>query len=196
MSENNIPEGWKKVKFTDIAEIIGGGTPSKKNPEYWNGNIPWLTVADFNNGQKYVNDTELKITELGLLKSSTKVLKKRQIIISARGTVGIVAMLGKDMAFNQSNYGINAKNNITFNDFVYYILKCKISSLKQDSYGAVFDTITKSTFENLAIELPPLPEQHAIASVLSSLDEKIDLMHRQNKILEAMAETLFRQWFV
>jgi type I restriction enzyme S subunit len=196
MSENNIPEGWKKVKFTDIAEIMGGGTPSKKNPEYWNGNIPWLTVADFNNGQKYVNDTELKITELGLLKSSTKVLKKRQIIISARGTVGIVAMLGKDMAFNQSNYGINAKNNITLNDFVYYILKCKIPLLKQASYGAVFDTITKSTFENLTIELPPLPEQHAIASVLSSLDDKIDLLHRQNKTLEAMAETLFRQWFV
>ncbi|WP_051962815.1 restriction endonuclease subunit S [Mesoaciditoga lauensis] len=193
---NNIPKGWKIYKFTDIAEIIGGGTPSKKNPDYWNGNIDWLTVTDFNTGRKYVRNAEQKITKLGLEKSSAKILKEGQIIISARGTVGVIAVLGKDMAFNQSNYGINAKEDITFNDFLYYLLKYKINELKQASYGAVFDTITKSTFENLQIELPPLPEQKAIASVLSSLDDKIDLLHRENKTLEAMAETLFRQWFI
>jgi type I restriction enzyme S subunit len=192
----NIPKGWKFYRFIDIAEIIGGGTPSKNNPDYWNGNIDWLTVADFNTGRKYVRNAEQKITPLGLEKSSTKILKKGQIIISARGTVGAIAVLTKDMAFNQSNYGINARNNITFNDFVYYLLKYKIGVLKQASYGAVFDTITKSTFENLDILLPPLPEQKAIAEVLSSIDDKIDLLHRQNKTLEEMAMTLFRQWFI
>jgi len=188
--------GWKTYKFTDVAEIIGGGTPSKKVVEYWDGDIDWLTVADFNTGKKYIEKAEQKITKLGLERSSTKILKKGQIIISARGTVGVVAVLGKDMAFNQSNYGIDANIKITFNDFLYYLLKFKILEIKQSSYGAVFDTITKSTFENLEIELPPLPEQRAIAEVLSSLDDKIDLLHRQNKILEQMAETLFRQWFV
>jgi len=196
MGRDNLPKCWKTYKFTDIAEIIGGGTPSKKISEYWNGNIDWLTVTDFNTGRKYVISAEQKITNLGLEKSSTKILKKGQIIISARGTVGVIAMLGKDMAFNQSNYGINAKEDITFNDFLYYLLKYKINELKQASYGAVFDTITKSTFENLEIHLPPLPEQKTIASVLSSLDDKIDLLHRQNKNLEQMAETLFRQWFI
>ena len=195
MSEK-IPKGWKFYRFIDIAEIIGGGTPSKNNPDYWNGNIDWLTVTDFNTGRKYVRNAEQKITPLGLEKSSTKILKKGQIIISARGTVGAIAVLTKDMAFNQSNYGINARNNITFNDFVYYLLKYKIGVLKQASYGAVFDTITKSTFENLDILLPPLPEQKAIAEVLSSIDDKIDLLHRQNKTLEEMAMTLFRQWFM
>ena len=188
--------GWKIYKFTDVAEIIGGGTPSKKIVEYWDGDIDWLTVADFNTGKKYVEKAEQKITKLGLERSSTKILKKGQVIISARGTVGVVAVLGKDMAFNQSNYGIDANIEITINDFLYYLLKYKILEIKQSSYGAVFDTITKSTFENLEIELPPLPEQRAIASVLSSLDDKIDLLHRQNQTLEQMAETLFRQWFV
>ncbi len=194
---DKIPKGWKKYRFTDIADIIGGGTPSKKIPEYWNGDIDWLTVNDFNHGRKYVYSASEKITKLGLEKSSTKLLEKGQIIISARGTVGVIAMLGKDMAFNQSNYGINAKKNISFNDFIYYLLKYKINELKQVSYGAVFDTITKSTFENLEIEIPEsLEEQKAIASVLSSLDDKIDLLHRQNKTLEQMAETLFRKWFI
>jgi type I restriction enzyme S subunit len=79
---------------------------------------------------------------------------------------------------------------------VYYLLKDAVNKLKQISHGGVFDTITRDTFNEIDIFLPPLPEQRAIASVLSSLDDKIDLLHRQNKTLEAMAETLFKQWFV
>ncbi len=192
-----IPEGWKRVKFTDVAEIISGGTPSKKVKEYWNGDIDWLTVNDFNNGLKFVREAKEKITQLGLKNSSTKILKKGQIIISARGTVGVIAMLDKDMAFNQSNYGINAKEGLSINNFLYYLLKYKIYELKRASYGAVFDTITKSTFENLEILIPEaLNEQKAIAGVLSSIDDKIDLLHRQNKTLEEMAQTLFRKWFI
>lgn len=187
---------WKKHKLADLCELIGGGTPKTSIPEYWNGNIPWLSVTDFNTGRKYCFDAEKKITEKGLKESSTKILKKGQIIISARGTVGVISMLGNDMAFNQSNYGINAKHELTSNEFLYYLLKDNISQFISNSYGAVFDTITKQTFEQITVELPPLPEQTAIAEVLSSLDDKIDLLHRQNKTLEQLAETLFRQWFV
>ncbi len=100
------------------------------------------------------------------------------------------------MAFNQSNYGINAIQNLTFNNFIYYLLQFKIKELQQVAYGAVFNTITRATFEQLNVNLPPLPEQKSIAEILSSLDDKIDLLHRQNKTLEQMAETLFRQWFI
>ncbi|MFZ5977993.1 MAG: restriction endonuclease subunit S [Hydrotalea sp. AMD] len=187
---------WKEYKLSDLCELIGGGTPKTSVPEYWNGDIPWLSVTDFNTGRKYCYDAEKKITEKGLKESSTKILKKGQIIISARGTVGVISMLGRDMAFNQSNYGINAKEGLTTNDFIYYLLKDNISQFISNSYGAVFDTITKQTFEQITVSLPPLPEQTAIAEVLSSLDDKIDLLHRQNKTLEQLAETLFRQWFV
>lgn len=187
---------WKEYKLSELCELIGGGTPKTSVAEYWNGNIPWLSVTDFNTGRKYCFDAEKKITEKGLKESSTKILKKGQIIISARGTVGVISMLGADMAFNQSNYGVNAKDELTSNDFLYYLLKDNLSQFISNSYGAVFDTITKQTFDQITVELPPLPEQQAIAEVLSSLDDKIDLLHRQNKTLEQLAETLFRQWFV
>lgn len=187
---------WREYQLSEIMELIGGGTPKTTVPEYWGGNIPWLSVTDFNTGKKYCFDTEKKITERGLRESSTKILKKGQIIISARGTVGVLSALGRDMAFNQSCYGIDAKKDLTNNDFLYYLLKDNIASFHSASYGAVFDTITKETFSQIVVSLPPLPEQRAIAAVLSSLDDKIDLLHRQNRTLEAMAETLFRQWFV
>jgi type I restriction enzyme S subunit len=194
-STNHLSE-WREYKLSELFELIGGGTPKTSVAEYWNGNIPWLSVSDFNNGRKYCYDAEKKITEKGLKESSTKILKKGQLIISARGTVGVISVLGNDMAFNQSCYGINANKNLTSNNFLYYLLKFNIPQLITNSYGAVFDTITKQTFDQITVDLPPLPEQRAIAEVLSSLDDKIDLLHRQNKTLEELAETLFRQWFV
>ena len=187
---------WKEYNLIEILQLIGGGTPKTSVLEYWNGEIPWLSVKDYNNGKKYCYNAEKSITSKGLHESSTKILKKGQIIISARGTVGVVSMLGNDMAFNQSSYGIDADISYTCNDYLFYWLKNAVQIFISNSYGAVFNTITKSTFENLQINLPPLSEQKAIAAVLSSLDDKIDLLCRQNKTLEAMAETLFREWFV
>ncbi len=187
---------WKEYKLSDIVEVIGGGTPKTSVPEYWNGDIPWLCVADFNNGKKYVFETEKTITAAGLNNSSTKLMNKGDIIISARGTVGVVAVLGKKMTFNQSCYGIRANCDFTVNDYIYYLLKDTVSGFIQIAHGGVFDTITRDTFKEIEVSLPSIPEQTAIASILSSLDDKIDLLHRQNATLEKMAETLFRQWFV
>jgi type I restriction enzyme S subunit len=187
---------WREYKLSDLMELIGGGTPKTSNSEYWGGDIPWLSVTDFNTGKKYCFDADKKISEKGLKESSTKILKKGQIIISARGTVGVISMLGRDMAFNQSNYGVNAKEGLTSNEFLYYLLKANLAKFISASYGAVFDTITKETFNQISVSVPPLVEQTAIVSILSSLDDKIDLLHRQNKTLEQLAKTIFRQWFV
>ena len=91
-------------------DLIGGGTPKTSNPDYWDGDIPWISVKDFNGERRYVGDTEKKITKLGLENSSTKILSKDDIIISARGTVGELAIIPSDMAFNQSCYGLRAKD--------------------------------------------------------------------------------------
>lgn len=187
---------WKEYRISELCQLIGGGTPKTSIPEYWGGNIPWLSVTDFNTGMKYCYDADKRITEKGLKESSTKILTKGQIIISARGTVGVISMLGRDMAFNQSNYGIDAKKELTSNDYLYYLLKDNVAQFISNAYGAVFDTITKETFEQIKVSLPPIPEQTEIISILSSLDDKIDLLHRQNITLEQLAETLFKQWFV
>ncbi len=186
---------WKEYKLGEIIQLIGGGTPKTSVPEYWDGDIPWLSVSDFNNGKKYVFTAEKYITQLGLNNSSTKLLHKDDIIISARGTVGVVAMIGSDMAFNQSCYGIRNKDLVD-KQYLYYLLVNSVNGLKQNAYGGVFDTITRETFDLIDVSLPSLNEQRRIAAILSSLDDKIDLLHRENATLEQVAETLFRQWFV
>jgi len=187
---------WATHTLAECIELIGGGTPKTTESDYWDGNIPWLSVVDFNTGKKYVSDTEKKITDKGLKESSTKLLNKGDIIISARGTVGAMAVLSRPMAFNQSCYGVRGMTDKAITDYIYYLIKDAVAGLQQVSHGGVFDTITRGTFKEIVIQLPSLSEQKSIASILSSLDDKIDLLHRQNKTLESMAETLFRQWFV
>lgn len=188
-------EGWKEVRLSKIMEIVGGGTPKSSVDEYWNGSIPWLSVKDFNNEFRKVYTTEKTITELGLSNSSTKLLNKGDLIISARGTVGVLAQLGKPMTFNQSCYGLRAKPPIT-NDFLYYLLKSNMNHLKRNTHGSVFDTITRGTFDSIEVDLPPEREQRLITSILSSLDEKIELNHRINQNLEEMAQAIFKSWFI
>jgi len=186
---------WKESKISDLIEIIGGGTPKTSIPEYWSGSIPWLSVKDFNTGYRYVYETEKTITEIGLNNSSTKLLKKDDLIISARGTVGALAQLGRPMAFNQSCYGLRAKE-MTTNNFAYYLLKNMIGNIQQNTHGSVFNTITRDTFDILKANLPPLSEQKAIAYILSTLDDKIEVNNQINKTLENMAQAIFKQWFV
>ena len=192
----NSPNNWKILTLSKIINLIGGGTPKRSKQAYWNGNIPWLSVKDFNNQYRYVDSAEETITELGEQESSTRVLKTGQLIISARGTVGALAQLTQPMAFNQSCYGIDAKREYTDNDFLYYLVKHSIDKLKQITHGAVFDTITRETFKHIEVSLPPPPEQKAIAHILGSLDDKIELNRRMNETLEAMAQALFKSWFV
>ena len=187
---------WKEYKYTEIASLIGGGTPQTTKKAYWNGRIPWLSVKDFCGGSKYVYNTEKTITDLGLINSSTKLLNKDDIIISARGTVGEIAMLPFEMAFNQSCFGIRANNNRILPDYLYYLTKTKVRELQHASHGAVFNTITKNTFENIICQIPPLEQQKQISTILSSLDDKIQLNRRINDNLEQQAQALFKSWFV
>lgn len=187
---------WKKYRLSDVIEIIGGGTPKRSEPSYWNGNIPWLSVADFNNDLRFVVHAAEKITEAGLSNSSTKILEVGDIIISARGTVGCLAQLSKSMAFNQSCYGLRAKVNYLTNDYLYYLVRIKVAELKQYVHGAVFDTITRSTFDDITVRLPSLATQAIIVNTLGALDDKIHLNHQINQTLEQMAQAIFKSWFV
>ncbi|WP_455128092.1 restriction endonuclease subunit S [Prevotella veroralis] len=188
-------EEWKEYRYTDLATIIGGGTPKTSVPEYWSGEIPWLSVKDFVSVTKYVYDTEKYISELGLLNSSTKLLEKNDIVISARGTVGAMAMIPYPMCFNQSCFGLRG-NNIVDKNFLYYLTRTKVDELRKTAHGSVFDTITRETFDNLRCLVPPLQTQQKIGNILSSLDSKIELNKRINDNLEQQAQALFKSWFV
>ena len=185
----------RAVVLSDIIELIGGGTPKTSKPEFWNGDIPWLSVVDFGGDRRWVDKAEKTITNLGLENSSTKLLKSGDIVISARGTVGELAQLKRPMAFNQSCYGIRARTGVD-QDFLYYLLKKSVNDLRRQSHGGVFNTITRSTFDVVSVSIPSIVTQKKVADILGSLDEKIELNRRMNETLEQLGQALFRHYFV
>lgn len=186
---------WLRTSLMDIVELIGGGTPKTSKAEYWGGNINWLSVKDFNNENRYVYSTEKTITEEGLNNSSTKLLKKDDIIISARGTVGELAMIPFPMAFNQSCYGIRAKEGID-SIFLYYLIKNSVRKIKTITHGSVFDTITRDTFANIEVAIPDIETQHCIAKILADIDDKVENNQRINNNLEQQAQAIYQQMFI
>jgi type I restriction enzyme S subunit len=185
-----------EVRLSNVIEIISGGTPNTSVEEYWNGNIEWLSVADFNNDERYVYSAEKKITDKGLAESNTKLLQKGDLIISARGTVGALAQLVKPMAFNQSCFGLRGKEGVVFTDFLYYWLKNYVKIFLNKSQGSVFNTINLATFDDIKIHLPAYNIQVEIVKLLTKIDQKIALNNQINNELEAMAKTLYDYWFV
>jgi len=149
-----IPKGWRVGSLLEVFDLIGGGTPKTSIDEYWNGGISWYSVVDAPKGSEtFVIETEKQISPLGLSKSSTKLLQKGTTIVSARGTVGKLALVGRETAMNQSCYGLKGKDS--FGDYyVYFQLKEALNRLKRRVHGAVFDTITQSTFKNIMVSLP------------------------------------------
>ena len=186
---------WLKTSLIDIVELIGGGTPKTSKAEYWGGSINWLSVKDFNNENRYVYTTEKTITEVGLNNSSTKLLKKDDIIISARGTVGELAMIPFPMAFNQSCYGIRAKDGIN-STFLYYLIKHSVRKLKAMTHGSVFDTITRDTFANIEVVIPDIETQQRVAKMLADIDDKVENNQSINNNLEQQAQVIFKKCFI
>ena len=118
-----------KCLLKDFVYVISGGTPKTSINEYWNGDIPWISIKDFNYGNIYIKTTEKSITKLGLEKSSTNILRKNDIIISARGTVGCLAIIEKEMPkgselcnkvkmFVEENMGISSERGCRYSSLV------------------------------------------------------------------------------
>ena len=187
---------WPMVSVSQVAIPILGGTPSRKIPDYWGGSIKWASAKDVTSaGNRYIYNTEESITEKGLHNSAAKILPKGTVVITARGTVGVLVQLGCDMSFNQTCYGLIPKNEV-LQDYLYYALRGSLSTMRSLTYGTVFETITMKTFDQWQIPLPSILEQQAIACILGALDDKIELNRRMNRTLEEMARALFKSWFV
>ena len=190
-----MPENWKTYKIGEItSEVFSGGTPSTKKEEYYGGNIPWLNTkeVDFRN----IRHTEKFITELGLQKSSAKWVPKNAVIIAMYGnTAGKSAIAKIPLTTNQACCNLVINSEQADYRFVYYRVLNDYKLIKDLSVGGAQQNLNAGTIKNYEIKLPPLEEQKFIASILSALDDKIELNLQMNKTLEEMAETLFEQWF-
>jgi len=187
-----IPNGWSTGALTDSIDVLGGGTPKTDVKEYWNGNVPFFTPGDAN-GSFYSLKTEKHITPKGLENCSSALYPKNTVFITARGTVGKLALAGVPMAMNQSCYALKGKDGIS-NFYVYLLVQRLIESLQQIAVGGVFDAITTATLKNIQIVEPPIAliekfdelVQPIFEFILANQQEYENLIEARYKSLEKL----------
>lgn len=187
---------WKHIKLGNISEVIGGGTPSTKNYDFWNGNIPWLTPKDLSGyNNRYISRGERNITKLGLQNSSARMLPKGAVLLTSRAPIGYIAIAENDVCTNQGFKSIVLKDGYC-PEFFYYLLKNNIDYIVGMGSGSTFAEISGTQVKNLEFTVPPLDIQKKIVGVLGALDDKIELNNKINNNLEQQAQALFKSWFV
>lgn len=187
---------WKKYKLGDLGLLQRGR--SRHRPRYafhlYGGDYPFIQTGDVRESSKYITKYEQAYSEAGLAQS--KLWKKGTLCITIAANIAELGILTFDACFPDSVLGFTPNEKITNIDFVYYTLLHFQRELKHIGEGSVQDNINLGTFEDILFPMPSIAEQERIAGILSSLDNKIDLLTRQNATLEAMTETLFRQYFI
>lgn len=183
-----IPQEWQPAVFTDIGNILSGGTPSTRVAEYWDGDIPWFTPRDAA-GSFYVTETEKHITQAGVNNCASEIYPKDTIFITARGTVGKLALTAVPMAVNQSCYAVQGKLGYEPR-FVYLVLRARIDYLKKNTGGATFDTIITDTFKRMSILKPPPSLAQDFEIIVEPFFERIRLLHLQNANLRRTRDLL------
>lgn len=187
---------WIKCKISDLGDIVSGGTPSTKIVDNWDGDISWITPKDLSGFyNRFISTGERKISDKGLANSSAKLMPKGSVLFSSRAPIGYVAIASKELSTNQG-FKCIVPNGNNYNIFIYYLLKYITDEIKSIAGGSTFSEISGTAFKNVDITIPKLNEQKAIANILSSLDDKIELNQKINKNLEELAQTLYKRWFV
>ena len=190
------PDRRRTVALGDIAAVVGGGTPSTKDPANFDGDIPWLTPRDLSGAHdRYIGRGARSLSKKGLDSSSAKLLPAGSVLLSTRAPIGYVALAGNPIATNQGFRSL-VPGDDALAEYLYYWLKLNTEELERHASGTTFRELSGSSLKAIRMRLPPLDEQRAIARVLGTLDDKIELNRRMSATLEAMARALFKSWFV
>ena len=187
---------WKEYRLGDLGKIITGKTPSTKDSSLYDGHIPFICIPDLGESKR-VMKTNKTITTKGANTIKNLLLPSNSVVVSCIATIGKVGITSTTSLTNQQINSIIPNPSIVNSDFLYYLLKN--SGDKIGIYGgggSVFNIISKSKFSEIPFSIPSLPTQSAIAEILSSLDDKIELNNKINQELENLAQTLFKQWFI
>ncbi len=186
---------FRRMKLSEIGQIVAGGTPKTKIEEYWNGDVPWITPKDLSShAGMYISRGERNISQVGLDNSSAKLLPKGTVLFTSRAPIGYVAIARNEVTTNQGFKSIIV-NDEHDNIFTYYLLKNNIDIIENHANGSTFKEISGSVMKSLEFGIPSLREQKAIAHILSTLDDKIEVNNEINKTLENMAQAYFDDMF-
>ncbi|TPH95575.1 restriction endonuclease subunit S, partial [Helicobacter pylori] len=190
-----LPSNWQRVRLGDVAEIIGGGTPSTQITSFWNGSINWFTPTEIGI-TKYVYKSQRTITPLGLKKSSAKLLPIGTILLTSRASIGDCAILKVAATTNQGFQSLIPLEKIN-NEFLYYLILTLKNKLLELASGSTFLEVSPNKIKNLLIPLPPLNEQIAIANILSDVDRYLysldALILKKESVKKALSFELLSQ---
>jgi len=183
---------WKEKKLSDVAEIVGGGTPPTAVEKYWGGDIQWFTPTEIKN--KYIVNSKRTITQVGLDTSSARLLPKGTLLFSSRATVGEIGIAVQECTTNQGfqSFIVNKDND---SEFLYnWIIKNKKEFIRRAS-GSTFLEIGKSEIKKIKSNIPLLSEQQKIAAFLTAVDNKIEQLIKKQELLGEYKKGLMQQIF-
>ena len=185
---------WIKVKISDLGQVVGGATPSTKKEEYYNGDIVWITPKDLSDFKgRYISRGERNITKAGMESCSTQLLPKNTILFSSRAPIGYVAIAEKELCTNQGFKSVIPNENVDYL-FLYYLLKYNKDKIESMGSGTTFKEVSGSTMRNIEVMIPESKDiQKKIATILDSIDSKIENNQKINDNLEQQAIAIFNE---
>lgn len=190
----NIPKGWRVVRLTDLAKLESGHTPSRRNPNYWNGDIPWVSLHDSDDlDSREISVTNRNITLQGVQNSSARILPKGTVVFSRTATVGKATVLGRDMTTSQ-DFACYVCGPEVHNHYLVYLFRYMAPEWKRLMAGSTHNTVYMPVFRSLKVVLPPIHEQIAIAKSLHDIDDSISgyasMIDKKLRIKGAVAQEL------
>ena len=188
---------WVDKAVGDIADVVGGSTPSTRDPANFDGDVPWLTPKDLSSPHsRYVKRGERNLSSKGFESCSAQLLPANSVLLSSRAPIGYLAIAANPIATNQGFRSLIVRPAYD-HEFLYYWLSGNIEELERHSSGSTFKELSGTALKQIRLRLPvDRDEQRAIARILGTLDNKIELNRRMNATLEAMARALSQSWFV
>ncbi|ORE71945.1 MULTISPECIES: restriction endonuclease subunit S [Staphylococcus] len=186
-----IPKGWRVETLEKLGSIVGGGTPSKKNKEYYTNNgIPWITPKDLSKNRNiYISHGENDISELGLNKSSAKLLEKNSVLFSSRAPIGYIAINNIPVTTNQGFKSI-VPNEEMNPYFIYFILKNITPLIEQTASGSTFKEISAKGLKSIKIVFPSIELIEHYGNIVKKYFEEINFLENQNIKLIELRDTL------
>lgn len=187
---------WKEVRLGDVCtRVCSGGTPKSTNLSYYGGKIPWLNTKEIDFNRIYF--TEKTITDSGLNNSSAKWIVPNTVTVAMYGaTAGKSCIVKVPMTTNQACCNLTINDEVADYEFVYYSLKNDYTTLASLANGGAQQNLNAQIIKDYVLKMPSLADQRRIASILSSLDRKIELNNKINADLEEMVQAIFKNWFV
>ena len=182
------------ARLGDICTVVSGSTPKTNIPEYWDGDIKWITPAELNEDSFYIFDSQRHITELGKEKTGLSYMPAGTVILSSRAPIGKTAIAGCELCCNQGFKNLICSDAI-FNEYLYFFLKSKTDYLNSLGRGATFKEISKNIVENIEIRLPSLEEQKEVAKQLGHIYHLISLRKQQLAKLDELVKARFVELF-